>query len=228
MSQTMRNLIRAAGFVAVMLAASCAGPGPDAGTSEDGAANHPITVEPSYKSIKLYYAPAGLSQDDSAKFQAFVHDYIEHGNGSIAVSAPSGVSANAAIAFFADRINELGVAKDHILVATHDVTSDDMRVELNYVAYEAHADDCGDWSDDLSYTLDNTTPKNFGCSVQHNIAAMVSDPRDLMGPRPMDGGDAARRATVVGHYEKGEVTQAAKHTGDAANEQSAPGASEVQ
>jgi type IV pilus biogenesis protein CpaD/CtpE len=38
--------------------------------------------------------------------------------------------------------------------------------------------------------------------------------------------DAARRATVMDHYEKGEVSQADKHTVDKATEQSA-GASTV-
>ena len=65
-----------------------------------------------------------------------------------------------------------------------------------------------------------TTP-NFGCSVQHNIAAMVADPRDLLGPRA-HGCRPMRRAapTVMDHYEKGEVTQADKHTADKATEQS--------
>jgi hypothetical protein len=36
----------------------------------------------------------------------------------------------------------------------------------------------------------------------------------------MDASDATRRATVAGHYEKGEVTQADKHTVDKATEQS--------
>ena len=75
-------------------------------------------------------------------------------------------------------------------------------------------------------TADNQTPKNFGCSVQHNIAAMVADPRDLLGPRAMDVADAVRRGMVMDHYEKGEITQADKHTVDKSTEQSA-GASTV-
>jgi pilus assembly protein CpaD len=64
--------------------------------------------------------------------------------------------------------------------------------------------------------------------VQQNIAAMVADPRDLMAPRPMAPMDANRRATVLEHYEKGEVTQATKKTSDQSVEQTAPGASDVQ
>ena len=49
--------------------------------------------------------------------------------------------------------------------------------------YTASTETCGDWSENEAFTADNLTPKNFGCSVQHNIAAMVADPRDLLGPR---------------------------------------------
>ena len=79
---------------------------------------------------------------------------------------------------------------------------------------------------DIAFTLMNDTPKNFGCSVQHNIAAMVADPRDLLGPGPMGPVDTARRATVMDHYEKGEVTQADKRSVDKSTEQSA-GASSI-
>jgi type IV pilus biogenesis protein CpaD/CtpE len=54
----------------------------------------------------------------------------------------------------------------------------------------------------------------------------VADPRDLLGPGSMGPVDAARRAAVMDHYEKGEVTQADKHTFDKAVEQSA-GASNI-
>jgi pilus assembly protein CpaD len=129
------------------------------------------------------------------------------------------------IGFFAQRINEMGVSKDRILVATHDSPDGDMRVEINYVSYQAHTGSCGDWSENLSITFENQTAKNFGCSVQQNIAAQIADPRDLLGPRRMDPTDAARRAVVLDKYERGDATQASKHTNDSGSEQSAPGSS---
>src|SRR5271156_5691703 len=166
-----RILFRGFCLASVLMAGSCTSHAPDAThMSEDGAFNHPITVEPSYRSIKLYYSPAdaGIQPADQARFASFIADYEVHGNGSIAVSAPSGMNSQAMIGFFAQRINDMGVSKDHILVATHDSPSDDMRVEINYVSYQAHSDKCGDWSEDLGFTADNDTPKNYGCSVQQN------------------------------------------------------------
>jgi pilus assembly protein CpaD len=219
-----RTLFRGFSLVAVLVAGSCAVPVTNDGNSvmEDGAVNHPISVEPSYQSLKLNYAPAdsGISSADQARFDTFVADYEAHGNGAIAVSAPAGVNSQVMIGYFAQRINEMGVSKDHILVATHDAPESDQRVEINYVSYQAHSDKCGDWSENLGFTADNLTPKNFGCAVQQNIAAQIADPRDLVAPRAMEDASAVRRGTVMGNYEAGKITQADKRKGDLKNEQS--------
>jgi pilus assembly protein CpaD len=222
-------LFRGLCLVSVLVAGSCTAQAPDAThMAMGGTANHPISVEPSYQSIKLYYSPAdsGIQPADQARFNSFVSNYEAHGNGAIAVNAPAGMNSQAMIGFFAQRINDMGVSKDRILVATHDAPDGDMRVEINYVTYQARTDACGDWSQNLAITFDNDTPRNFGCAVQQNIAAQIADPRDLLAPRDMDPSSGARRATVVTKYEQGTVTQAEKHTADSAVEQSA-GASRV-
>ena len=207
------HLMRYASIAAVVLAGSCAAPMNDGSTlSGDGAANHPITVAPRYASIKLpFSAPAaGLMPDDAARFDAFVADYLQHGNGSISVSAPSGPESTGAIAYFAERLFAMGVPRDRIMVGTHDVTGGDNSVEIGYVGYIASSDPCGDWSKSLGDTSGNVTSPNFGCAVQHNIAAMVSDPRDLVQPQPLAAGDTERRTTVIGNYDKGKITASDK------------------
>ncbi len=227
MTEHMTYLVRGLSLAALLMAGSCAAPDTGAnGVFLDGAVNHPIAVEPSYQSLKLTYAYSGLSVAEEQRLQTFVGDYINHGNGSIAVSVPAGTGASAAISWFAEHIAAMGIDRTRIIVAQHDAPAGDTRVELNYVAYQASVGKCGDWSEDLSKTLDNSTSRNFGCAVQQNIAAMIADPRDLLGPRNMDPIDAKRRAIMVDHYEKGEITQADKHTSDKAVEQSA-GASQV-
>jgi pilus assembly protein CpaD len=220
----IKDLLRGLSLAAVLLAGSCAVPVTNAanGPMEDGAVNHPIAVEPSYQSIKLYYAPAdaGISPADQSRFDSFVADYQAHGNGAIAVSAPAGINSAAMTAFFAQRINDMGVPKNRILVASHDAPDNDQRVEINYISYQAHTDKCGDWSEDLAFTADNLTPKNFGCAVQQNIAAQVADPRDLLQPRPSGDASAVRRDTVIGNYEAGKITSAEKRKSDLGNEQS--------
>jgi pilus assembly protein CpaD len=213
--------VRILGFCALLAAGSCSitpdrTPG---ATMPDGAVNHPIMVEPSYRSLKLDFTPNGLTPASAAQLDTFVADYRDHGSGSIAVSAPDNGASQGAITFFAGTINQMGIARDKILVSTHDAPDGDMRVEINYVAYKARTEKCGDWSDDLGFTMRNDTPKNFGCAVQQNIAAQVADPRDLLGPRPMGESDGARRVTVMGKYETGEITSSNKRSSVLPNEQ---------
>jgi pilus assembly protein CpaD len=220
---TLKDITRCASLAALLIAGSCAAPdenGPPVFT--DPNVNHPITVEPNYHTIKLPYSSTetGLMPEDAAHFSVFVSEYLQSGNGAISISAPQGGDSNAAIGYFGERLASMGVPRDRILVGTRPGISG---VELGYMSYKARVDSCkpgGDWSVDWSDTASNEPTPAFGCSIQKNIAAMVSDPRDLVEPRTMDRSDAARRTTVLGHYEKGEITQADKHTVDKAVEQS--------
>jgi len=208
---TMKIVLRTASVAAVILAASCAAPFNDGdGLKSDPALNHPITVEPHFTSIKLNFsAPqAGLMPDDTARLDAFVADYLSRGSGSISVSAPVGPDANATLEYFGERLFSMGVQRSRILVGTH---AGDPRVEIGFIAYSAHTDACGDWSDSVADTAANRVTKNFGCSIQSNIAAQIADPRDLIEMRASDPADATRRAVVLDAYEKGKITAAEKN-----------------
>ena len=207
MRENASNIFRGLCLSAVLLAGSCTTQfHKDPDNFDDPAVNHPITVEPSYQSLKLSYAAGGLDVADREKLDGFVTDYRMHGNGKISIAVPGGAGMQQVVTALADRINELGVSRDRILVAT----TQGAQVELNYISYQARTGACGDWSEDLFYTAENRTAANLGCANQRNLAAMVADPRDLLGPRAMDGGDAVRRQTVIGNYESGKVSGADK------------------
>lgn len=218
-------LFRTAAVLSLLVAGSCSAVNDATTISEDGARNHPITVEPSYRDLKVQFngGEEGMNADDAIKFDAFLNDYRTHGNGSLGISVANGAAAHSAITFFAERAAASGISRDKILVSTHDVANGDTRVDVSYIAYKASANSCGDWSEDLAFTMENQTSKNFGCAVQHNIAAQVADPRDLLGPREAGPVDTARRAVTIDLYEKGAPSEAQKHTTDMAVEQSAPG-----
>ena len=207
------------------MAGSCSVTNDDVPLSLDGARNHPIVVEPSFRDLKVQFLGGadGISMDDAVKFDAFLSDYRLHGNGSLGISVPNGAASRAAITYFGERAAATGISRDKILVTTRDAANGDPRVDVSYIAYTARTQACGDWSENEAFTLDNRTPKNFGCSVQQNIAAMVADPRDLLGPGAMGPLDTLRRTTVMDHYEKGEVTQAAKGPGQSADVSSVGG-----
>jgi pilus assembly protein CpaD len=218
-------LFRGLAVACLLVGGSCSVANDGNTISEDGGHNHPITVEPNYRELKLPFAggETGVSSDDAVKFDAFLADYRTHGSGSLGISVANGAPAHAAITFFAERAAASGISRDKILVSTHDVSNGDFRVDVSYISYSAKTDACGDWSEDLSFTAENQTAKNFGCAVQHNIAAMVADPRDLLGPREAGPADTARGQTIIDLYEKGQPSAATKRTEDLAVEQSAPG-----
>jgi pilus assembly protein CpaD len=211
MREMTQNMVRGLCLAAVLTAGSCTVPvTKNADNFDDPAVNHPLLVEPSYQSMKVSYAAGSVDPGGAAKLEAFLTDYRTHGNGKIAINVPSGPGMQQTVVALSNQINEMGISRDRILVASHDAATGGAQVELNYISYQARTAPCGDWSEDLAFTADNSTAGNFGCSNQHNIAAMVSDPRDLLGPRPMDGGDATRRQTVIGNYETGKISGADK------------------
>jgi len=213
-----KNLLRGAAVAAVLLAGSCASPTNDGTVFADGLRNHPITVAPHYQAVRVAFSDpvAGLSPEDGSNLSAFVDEYLARGDGEISISAPRGPGSPAALAYLGDALVHMGVPRSRILVGTHDSANGDMRVEISYIAYGARTDACGNWSEDAHDTAQNLPMPDFGCSNQHNLAAMVSDPRDLAAPRGMGPSDATRRETVVGSYEKAQSTGQTKNAGQSA------------
>lgn len=207
----LENILRGAAILCIMTASSCAIQNDGNTISSDPAVNHPIAVEPSFREIKLGYGgPEGLSTDDAIKFDTFLADYRAHGNGSLGISVPAGASSRAVTTFFAERAAATGIPRDKILVSTHDVANGDQRVDVSFITYVARAGECGDWSENMAFVAENQSGKNFGCATRRNMAAMVSDPRDLLGPRRFEPADANRAATVITNYEQGLPTAAQK------------------
>ena len=216
---TKSDLIRVACLACVLMAGSCAAPVDDPNVWADGTRNHPVDVQPTMRTMLVSYA-GGVGPQDETRMEGFVQDYLAHGNGAIAISVPPGTDSQAAIQYFGEKLADLGVPRARIMVGTRAMSDGDARVELGYIGYGASTGPCGDWSDNLGFTAPNLPPPDFGCANQHNLAAQIADPRDLLRPRDMTPADATRRTTVMGHYEKGELTQADKHMNDKTNEQS--------
>ena len=90
-------------------------------------------------------------------------------------------------------------------------------ISAGYIVYGAKTDPCGNWSQNAADMAQNLPMPDFGCSNQHNLAAMISEPRDLMTPRGMTPADATRRGTVINTYEKAQSTASAKSQDQNAN-----------
>lgn len=208
----MSKLLRASAALAVLCLAACATPpvnGPEA--SFDPNARFPVSVQPQMMTLRLPYdgrPSADFDQNTEAQVARFVADYLDHGSGAISVSAPA--RFRDAPEDVADLLVEFGVPRDRILVATQDEPGVPDSVKLTFIRYTAETTPCSDWSVSLTYTASNMAPPNFGCATQHNIAAQIADPRDLVSPHTATPDDAQRRLQVLDKYRKGESTVAAK------------------
>lgn len=75
-------------------------------------------------------------------------------------------------------------------------------VEVSFLRKVAVTKACGDWSSNLGTEWGNDGYENFGCSVRHNMAAMVSNPEDFEGPRAVEPTFADNRMAALKIYIK--------------------------
>jgi pilus assembly protein CpaD len=208
--KNLTNVFRACAAAAALLASACATAPNGPEQIADPSVRFPITVEPQMMALRLPADPPSGNPDLSSggQLERFAQDYLEHGSGSIAVSGPRRFPN--APGQYAARLEALGIPRARILVGNDDQPGAADDVRITYIRYRAQSGDCGNWSSDLDFTLTNHSPPNFGCATQHNVAAMVSDPRDLLAPDASGQADAQRRLSVLDKYRKGEPTQAQK------------------
>ena len=202
----LSKILRACAMAALPIAAACSSPivnGPDQEFNVNQ--RYPISVQPRMMSLNLIYnGQSELDQNQSGQLARFAEDYLSHGSGSISVSGPTAAAAELTVA----SLLEIGVARTQIMVGGAQGPNPLNDIRVTYIRYVAEAPPCGNWTQNLSYTANNVLPPNFGCATQHNFAAMVADPRDLVSPDTTGQADAQRRLTVLQKYRAGEATPA--------------------
>ena len=181
---------------------------------------HPILVSQQPAHLNLHVAPGsqGLTPQQRAEVIEFAGKYraSDAGNSRLVVSVPSGASNEIAAMTAADDVRELllegGFPESAITVeASHEGSGAQQPLRISYMRYVAEGPECGhDWSENLASNSANVGHPNFGCANQHNLAAMVSNPADLLGPRTLGQRYSDRRDEVMENWVKGRVTGAAK------------------
>jgi pilus assembly protein CpaD len=202
----LSQVLRVCAMATLPIAAACSTPivnGPEQEFNVNQ--RYPISVQPRMMSLNLIYnGQAELDQNQNGQLARFAEDYLSHGSGSISVSAPTAAAADIAVA----SLLEIGVARTQIMVGGQAGANPLNDIRVTYIRYVAEAPPCGDWSSNLAHVAGNVLPPNFGCATQHNFAAMVADPRDLVAPDSTGQADAQRRLTVLQKYRAGEATPA--------------------
>jgi pilus assembly protein CpaD len=188
----------------------------------DASRVHPISVEADVSTLNINVTPGqpALSDLERAAIARFAGNYRERGHGPLTVSTPSGSPNSSAAAGVLtdvrDVLAEQGVSKASLAYTPYraSATEGSAPLILSFKRYVAKASPCGDWSTSYSFDPNNVTPPNFGCATQNNLAAMIAEPADLLGPRDMTPADAARRTTVLEKYRAGEQTATARSDQD--------------
>ncbi len=177
---------------------------------------HPISVDPQVVTLQMDVPQdkIALSVADKAAIDAFVSTYKARGHGALTIAAPSG-SPNeaAAVSIVAETravLADAGLPQAAVGYAAYRASSANKNapVILSYRRYVASASPCGNWTNDYAFAPNNKRSPNFGCATQSNLAAMVADPADLMGPREWDPAYTPRRDQVIESFRLGEVTEA--------------------
>lgn len=204
------------GVAALALVGACAHKPPPAASAPTSADRHKIAVSESQQRLELAVAAGEttLSSDETEGVESFARLYVRQGHGALILSTPAG-GANAEAASLVSRdvrmrLATAGVPYAAIASSTYNASDrPDAPIVLNFTRYSAEAPDCEPlWSQDLAHASDNQPWRSFGCSQQANLAAMISDPHDLVEPRAEDPRDAARRARVLEAYRQGTKTHA--------------------
>jgi pilus assembly protein CpaD len=186
---------------------------------------HPILVEPGQTRLEIGIPgySRGLTPRQSDQVRAFLADYRSLGEGEIVVTVPSGTaneaSAVAAAGAVRDLIVDARIAKTAIRYVPHRGAGagQEPPIVLSFERYYAIPSECGYWPRNIAHEPYNKPYANFGCATQNNLAAIVSDPRDLVRQRALTEGDAARRFEVFDQYRRGQSTSAERTAEESAN-----------
>lgn len=179
---------------------------------QDYRLRHPILIseEPEVLDMRVGMNGPALSREIEMAIRDYVGEYRADGTGSITIQAPTG-SANEVAAAQTGRavhyaLVRAGVPRNRIQVAPYEVGdhAEMAALRLSYLRVKAVVPNCGIWPDGGTADYRNAEYHNFGCSSQHNLAAMVSNPADFVRPRPMTPADGNRRADVISKYRRGE------------------------
>jgi len=178
-------------------------------TPKDYRTEHPIVVSQSEVSEDLIITSSmnkmNFRQENTAT--SFAGRFMRSGADTLRVILPAGShNEHAARKVAHDMIahmKELGLKADQIAVSRYHASNhgDAATLRLSFDTITADvASKCGQWSEDLNETSENQNYSNYGCSTQNNLAKMIADPADLLGPRGQSEIDAIRRDNVIADW----------------------------
>jgi pilus assembly protein CpaD len=191
-----------------------------ASVPDDYRLRHPIAIQEADQSIVVFVGRGrgGLSGPQREDVMGMAQTWLREGTGGINVDIPVG-TPNARAATETLREIQVTFAAAGVpprAVNVRQYHPQDQRfmaaIRLTYPRIAATAGPCGLWPEDLGPSIhnksyfENKPYYNFGCSSQHNMAAMVDNPADLAQPRAETPAYQMRRTALFEKFRKGTPT----------------------
>lgn len=186
---------------------------------------HPIRIADREHTLHILVGSSrsGLTAAQRAQVVALGSEWRREGTGHILIETPANAVNSSAARQTVREVRSLlkfaGVTPQATRVRSYrQAYRDDLgAIRVTYTRIQAEAGPCGEWPDNLGpgvlgkerYPLpisENRPYWNFGCATQHNLAAAVANPEDLLQPRAETPAYAERRQTVMDKYAKGTDT----------------------
>lgn len=176
---------------------------------DDYRTRHPIIVSQAETKEDLIISASAkvLSMRNHDVVQAFGSRFKRSGASAMAILIPTGSPNEAAARRIARQIvpvlAELGISNRRVLIQNYQASGhgDAATIRLVYSDMKAALEtECGQWEEDMVDTPENRNYANFGCATQKNLAAMIAEPADLLGPRGVTDIDSTRRTTVINNW----------------------------
>ena len=179
---------------------------------------HPITITEGERTLQLFIGAnrSALTGTQRTDVLAFAQTWKGEATGGVLIDLPTGTGNEHAAADSLREIQSIlaatGVPPRSMMVRTYPAGArTQATVRITYPRITAQAGPCGLWPENIGPSLErdyyeNQPHWNFGCSTQHNLAAMIEDPADLVEPRTETPAYTPRRTQVVDKYRQGQPT----------------------
>lgn len=176
-----------------------------------------VRAETARIDLQVSAQEGGLVWSQMGEFEQFVTYFKSNGHGPLVLTYPS-QSANSGLTTAAMRevrgfLDERGVSAQRILEAEYDAQGQaNGPLIVSFQHYSASVpQECAlmEW-ENVAMEIDNRAQPRFGCFMAANMAAMIGDPYDLVGPTATAPRDAGRSSVQMEAWRAGEATGATR------------------
>jgi len=173
---------------------------------DDYRTRHPIVVSENevFEDLAISSKSGELSMRDRNLVRDFARRFKRSGARVarlvLPVGSPNEIAARRVSRQIAEEFKSVGVRSRSLKITSYHASQhgDAATIRMAFNAMSAQvASECGVWDEDLSGNGENKNYRNFGCATQNNLATIVANPSDLLGPRGESEIDATRRDAVI-------------------------------